>query len=346
VATEPTKPNGGAASPTGAAEKAISAQNLVRTFGKFTAVKGVSFEVAKGEIFGFLGPNGSGKTTVIKMLTGLLPLSGGEATVEGLNVRTDSERVRERIGYMSQNFSLYPDLTVTENLTFYGRIYSLTSQRLKQRMKDVIEMNGLGPYLDRLASQLSGGWKQRLALGCAMLHEPKLLFLDEPTAGIDPVARRQLWDLLFELSGQGITFFVTTHYMDEAERCSHVAYIYYGKLIADGTPNSLRELPDVQPPGTIRVEITTPEVTRALKLVRNEPGIRSATIFGQSIHALIDDHLDLDELRDRLLKNGIAVAEIRPLGPSLEDVFVELTYKNQAAAEKKAEGAEAEAKHA
>ena len=311
-------------------DPAISARGLVRSFGKFTAVKGVSFEVAKGEIFGFLGPNGSGKTTVIKMLTGLLPLSGGDATVEGLNVRTDSERVRERIGYMSQNFSLYPDLTVTENLTFYGRIYSLKAQRLKTRMQEVIELNGLGPYLNRLASQLSGGWKQRLALGCAMLHEPKLLFLDEPTAGIDPVARRQLWDLLFELSSHGITFFVTTHYMDEAERCSHVAYIYYGKLIADGTPNTLRELPDVQPPGTIRVEITTPEVTRVLARARQIKAVRSATIFGQSVHALIDDHLDLEDLRAQLSRQGVAVGEIRPLAPSLEDVFVELTYKNQA----------------
>jgi ABC-2 type transport system ATP-binding protein len=184
--------------------------------------------------------------------------------------------------------------------------------------------------LNRLAAQLSGGWKQRLALGCAMLHEPTLLFLDEPTAGIDPVARRQLWDLLFELSGHGITFFVTTHYMDEAERCSHVAYIYFGKLIADGTPNSLRELPDVQPQGTLRVEITTPEVTRALRFARQIPGIRSATIFGQSIHALIENHFNLDDLREQLMKNGIAVGEIRPLAPSLEDVFVELTYKQQA----------------
>jgi len=311
-------------------EVAISAEHLVRRFGAFTAVNDVSFQVKKGEIFGFLGPNGSGKTTVIKMLTGLLPLSGGVAQVEGLDVRTHSEEVRERIGYMSQKFSLYDDLTVAENLTFYGRIYSLSAERLKRRMSEIIELNGLGPYMNRLAAKLSGGWKQRLALGCAMLHEPKLLFLDEPTAGIDPVARRQLWDLLFELSGHGITFFVTTHYMDEAERCSHVAYIYYGKLIADGTPNSLRELPDVQPPGTLRVEITTPEVTRALKFARQLPGIRSATIFGQSIHALIEDHFDLHDLREQLLKEGIAVAEIRPLAPSLEDVFVELTYKHQA----------------
>ena len=162
-----------------------------------------------------------------------------------------------------------------------------------------------------------------------MLHEPQLIFLDEPTAGIDPVARRQLWDLLFELSGHGITFFVTTHYMDEAERCSHVAYIYYGRMIADGTPSELKQLPDVTPAGTYRVEITTPEVTRALRIARTITGIKSATIFGESIHALIDDHFDLEHLREQLEKSGIAVAEIRPLGPSLEDVFVELTYKHQ-----------------
>jgi ABC-type multidrug transport system ATPase subunit len=319
MATEPQSP----------VRAAISAEHLVRRFGSFTAVNDVTFRVEKGEIFGFLGPNGSGKTTVIKMLTGLLPLSGGSAHVEGLDVRTDSEAVRERIGYMSQNFSLYYDLTVEENLKFYGRIYSLEPARLKRRMEEIIQLNGLGPYLKRLAAQLSGGWKQRLALGCAMLHEPQLLFLDEPTAGIDPVARRQLWDLLFELSGHGITFFVTTHYMDEAERCSHVAYIYYGKLIADGTPDSLRQLPEVQPDGTRRVEFTAPEVTRALRLARGIPGIRSATIFGQSVHALVDENLSLDGLRRELAENGIAVDEIRPLAPSLEDVFVELTYKQE-----------------
>src|SRR6059058_1673874 len=311
-------------------EPAISAEHLVRRFGNFTAVNDVSFRVEKGEIFGFLGPNGSGKTTVIKMLTGLLPLSGGSAFVEGVDVGADSESVRERIGYMSQNFSLYYDLTVAENLQFYGRIYSLEPARLKRRIEEIVQLNGLGPYLNRLAAQLSGGWKQRLALGCAMLHEPKLLFLDEPTAGIDPVARRQLWDLLFELSGHGITFFVTTHYMDEAERCSHVAYIYFGRIIADGTPEALKSLPDVQPDGTRRVEFTAPEVTRALRLARGIPGIRSATIFGQSVHALVDEHFDLDELRKQLLENGIAVTEIRPLAPSLEDAFVELTYKQQA----------------
>ena len=312
---------------------AISAEHLVRRFGTFTAVNDVSFQVQRGEIFGFLGPNGSGKTTVIKMLTGLLPLSDGHATVMGLDVSKEPDRVRENIGYMSQNFSLYSDLTVTENLTFYGRVYGLSPDRLRKRMDDIVQLNGLSPYLNRLAAQLSGGWKQRLALGCAMLHEPKLIFLDEPTAGIDPVARRQLWDLLFELSGQGITFFVTTHYMDEAERCSHVAYIYYGKVIADGTPEALRQLPDVQPPGTYRVEITTPEVTRALRIARTLPGIRSATIFGQSIHALVEDRFDMEHLREQLLENGLVVAEIRPLAPTLEDVFVELTYKHQSEAE-------------
>jgi len=312
------------------ADAAISAEHLVRRFGAVTAVNDISFRVEKGEIFGFLGPNGSGKTTIIKMLTGLLPLSEGDAWVQGLNVRTDAEAVRERIGYMSQKFSLYDDLTVLENLTFYGRIYSLPAERMRRRIDEIIQLNGLEPYLKRLAAQLSGGWKQRLALGCAMLHEPKLLFLDEPTAGIDPVARRQLWDLLFELSGQGITFFVTTHYMDEAERCSHVAYIYYGKMIADGTPAELKQLPDVQPAGTERIEIITPEVTRALRLARHIPGIRSATIFGESIHALVEDHFNLVDLRAQLQKDGITVTDIRPLTASLEDVFVELTYKHQA----------------
>jgi ABC-type multidrug transport system ATPase subunit len=311
-------------------QPAISTSHLVRRFGQFTAINDISFRVEKAEIFGFLGPNGSGKTTVIKMLTGLLPLTSGNASVLGIDVRKDPEAVRENIGYMSQNFSLYTDLTVTENLTFYGRIYGLTPARLRQRMEETIHLNSLEPYVHRLASQLSGGWRQRLALACAMLHEPKLIFLDEPTAGIDPVARRQLWDLLFELSGHGITFFVTTHYMDEAERCSHVAYIYFGKIIADGTPDDLRERSEVKPVGTYRIEITAPQVTRALRAARTISGVRSATIFGQSIHALIDDHLDLDHLRSQLLQQNVVVAEIRPLAPSLEDVFVELTSRHVA----------------
>src|SRR5229473_1785479 len=294
-------------------QAAISAEHLIRRFGNFTAVNDVSFRVQKGEIFGFLGPNGSGKTTVIKMLTGLLPLSAGDAHVEGLDVRTDSESVRERIGYMSQNFSLYYDLTVAENLQFYGRIYSLEPERLKRRMEEIVELNGLAPYLNRQAGKLSGGWKQRLALGCSMLHEPKIMFLDEPTAGIDPVARRQLWDLLFDLSGHGITFFVTTHYMDEAERCSHVAYIYYSKLIADGTPMELESMPDVNPVGSKRLEIRTTEVTRGLRLARKFPGVRNATVFGQSIHALVDESFDEPALGKMLHAQGVEITEVRPL---------------------------------
>src|SRR5712691_2273232 len=308
----------------------IRAENLARRFGDFIAVSAASLRVEKGEVFGLLGPNGSGKTTIIKMLTGLLPLSGGNAWVDGLDVRTDSEAVRERIGYMSQRFSLYDDLTVRENMQFYGRIYGLPSERLRKRIEEIVALNALEPYLGRLAGKLSGGWKQRLALGCSMLHEPKIMFLDEPTAGIDPVARRQLWDLIFDLSGQGITFFVTTHYMDEAERCSHVAYIYYSKLIADGPPEALKTLPDVTPPGTRRLEIRSEEHTSELRMVREMDFIRSATIFGQSIHALVDDRFDVDDLKAQLAQSGIIVSEIRPLQPSLEDVFVALTYKHKA----------------
>jgi len=309
---------------------AIRTENLTRKFGDFTAVSDVNITVQHGEVFGFLGPNGSGKTTVIKLLTGLLPLSGGNAWVDGIDVRKDPDAVREHIGYMSQKFSLYDDLTVMENLTFYGRIYGLRPEKLRSRIDDIISQNALTPYVDRQAGKLSGGWKQRLALGCSMLHEPKIMFLDEPTAGIDPVARRQLWDLLFNLSGKGITFFVTTHYMDEAERCSHVAYIYYSKLIADGTPTELEAMPDVNPAGTKRLEIHTTEVTRGLRLARKFPGVLSATVFGQSVHALVNDSFDQAALAKMLSGQGIDITEVRPLTASLEDVFVELTYRRQA----------------
>lgn len=307
----------------------IRAEGLTRRFGDFTAVDDVHLRVQSGEVFGFLGPNGSGKTTVIKMLIGLLPPSGGEAWVDGLEVRANSEAVRERIGYVSQRFSLYDDLTVRENMRFYARIYGLPSQVRRRRLEEVIALHKLEPYLDRLAGKLSGGWKHQLALACSTLHKPKIMFLDEPTAGIDPVARRELWDLIFALSGQGITFFVTTHYMDEAERCSHVAYIYYSKLIADGTPEDLKTLPDVNPSGSRRVEIVAPEITRALRVVREMPHVRNATVFGQSIHALIDEDFDLNDLTAQLARRAIIVQEIRPLHPSLEDVFVELTQKHK-----------------
>ncbi len=309
---------------------AILTSKLTRKFGEFTAVDQVDLNVEKGEVFGFLGPNGSGKTTVIKMLTGLLTVTSGEATVDGIDVRKDPERVREHIGYMSQKFSLYDDLTVMENLRFYGRVYGLTGGVLDDKIAQTIERNALDPYLQRLAGRLSGGWKQRLALGCAMLHDPKIMFLDEPTAGIDPVARRKLWDLLFDLSGQGITFFVTTHYMDEAERCSHLAYIYYGHVIADGTPDNLRELPEASPPGTRRFEISTSQVTAALRKARDLPYLKSATIFGRSIHALVDEDVTEAILERDLRARGIVPQEVRPLVADLEDVFVELTYKHQA----------------
>jgi ABC-type multidrug transport system ATPase subunit len=308
---------------------AIQTQNLTRRFGDFVAVNKASITVEKGEVFGFLGPNGSGKTTVIKMLTGILPISEGDAWIEGIDVRTNPDDVRERIGYMSQKFSLYDDLTVMENLQFYGRAYRLKGKALDKKIEETIEANQLNKYVNRLAGRLSGGWKQRLALGCALMHEPTVLFLDEPTAGIDPVARRQLWDLLFQLSGRGITFFVTTHYMDEAERCSHLAYIYYGELIADGTPDSLRALPEVNPPGTRRWEISAPAITTALRKSKEMTLFRSATIFGRSIHALVDESVGQEELSHELRGRGIDVEEIRPLIPTLEDAFVELSLRRQ-----------------
>ena len=306
---------------------AIITKDLTRRFGSFTAVDSVNLNIERGEIFGFLGPNGSGKTTVIKMLCGLLPMTSGDAWVDDIDVRNHPELVRTRIGYMSQKFALYDDLTVLENLRFYGKIYGLHGNILNNRIEQMITNSHLTPYLQRFAGRLSGGWKQRLALACAMLHDPKILYLDEPTAGIDPVARRQLWDLLFQLSAQGITFFVTTHYMDEAERCSHLAYIYYGQVIADGTPASLRTLPDITPPDTHRYEITTDEVTRSLALVRTWQDVYSATIFGRSVHALVAITLNLDVINERLSNQGIHVEEVRPLLPSLEDVFVELTLR-------------------
>jgi ABC-2 type transport system ATP-binding protein len=308
----------------------INAEHLTIRFGDVTAVNDVSFHLDRGELFGFLGPNGSGKTTIIRALCGLIPLTSGNATILGMDVRQHAADIKQHVGYMSQKFGLYEDLTVEENLNFYAAAYGLSPAAIKPRIHELLDLTSLHPYFTRRVTQLSGGWKQRLSLACAIIHSPEVVFLDEPTAGIDPVARRSLWDLFFQLSGQGVTFFVTTHYMDEAERCSHVAYIYYGQVIADGTPEELKQLPDVQPAGTDRIEIATPQVTRALRLARHIPGIRSATIFGESIHALVESHFNLADLREQLQKDGITVTDIRPLAASLEDVFVELTYKHQA----------------
>jgi ABC-2 type transport system ATP-binding protein len=298
----------------------IEADHLTIRFGSFTAVNDVSFRVDKGELFGFLGPNGSGKTTIIKALCGLLPPTEGTGRILGMDVRKDAAEIRRRVGYMSQKFGLYEDLTVAENIAFYAGVYGLSGSRAAQRLREVQELTGIEPYMQRRAGQLSGGWKQRLALACSIIHSPEVVFLDEPTAGIDPVARRALWDLLFQLSGQGVTFFVTTHYMDEAERCGRVGYIYLSKLIAIGTVAELQRLPDASPPGTARVQIATANPSEMLDSVRKMEGVREATIFGHAIHALVETNR-LDALREKMPGAKVEVIE-----PSLEDVFVTLTY--------------------
>jgi ABC-type multidrug transport system ATPase subunit len=307
----------------------IECENLTKRFGNFTAVDKVSFSVAKGAIFGFLGPNGSGKSTVIRMLCGILEPSEGIARIAGLDAVRNGDDIKGLIGYMSQKFSLYDELTVHENLTFYGKLYGLGGQTLKARRDHLIALTHLEPYLDRRAALLSGGWRQRLAMACALMHEPKVLFLDEPTAGIDPVARRELWDLLFEFAGQGMTLFVTTHYMDEAERCSNVGYIYMSKLIVCGQPDELKLLPQVNPAGTRRLDVTCEHVTVGLQALRHFPGVLSSTVFGQSMHLLVDAGLKESTILEQLSGVGIPHADIRPIAPSLEDVFVALTAKQE-----------------
>jgi ABC-type multidrug transport system ATPase subunit len=307
------------------AETMISCEALTKRFGHFTAVDHVSFSVAKGSIFGFLGPNGSGKSTVIRMLCGLLEPSDGQARIAGFDVARQTEEIKGIIGYMSQKFSLYDELTAHENLNFYGRLYGLHGAALKQRYGELVALTHLAPYLQRRAALLSGGWRQRLAMACSLMHKPTVLFLDEPTAGIDPVARRELWDLLFEFSSQGMTLFVTTHYMDEAERCSHVGYIHMSKLVVCGEPDDLKQMPVVNPPSTRRIDVTCDHVTVGLQTVRQLPGVHTATVFGQSMHLLVDAGMSEDFIRTELARVKIPHADIRPIAPSLEDVFVALT---------------------
>ncbi len=300
---------------------AVTVDKLEKRFGSFVAVNRVSFEVRRGEIFGFLGPNGAGKSTTIRMLCGILAPSGGSGTVAGFDIRTQSERIKANIGYMSQKFSLYQDLTVEENIDFYSGIYRIPADKKEQRKQWVIEMSGLAEHRRRPTAILSGGWKQRLALGCAILHQPPIVFLDEPTSGVDPISRRQFWNLIYELSGQGVTIFVTTHYMDEAEYCDRLGLIYRGELIALGTPHTLKtELmkEDV-------LEVLCDRAESVMPMIAELAGVKEVAMFGKGLHLLAEDGgRAAAEVRQRLADEGIAAERIEQITPSLEDVFVSL----------------------
>jgi ABC-2 type transport system ATP-binding protein len=288
-------------------------------YGPFTALDRVDLRVPEGEVFGLLGPNGSGKTTLIRTLCGLVPLAEGVARVLGHEVSQAGDSLHAAIGYMSQKFGLYEDLEARENLDFYAGIYGLAGGTARARKLELVDQLGLGPHLEKRAGLLSGGWKQRLALACALLHRPRLVFLDEPTAGVDPVARRELWDLLFGLAAEGLSLFVTTHYMDEVERFSRVGYLYRGRLLALGTPQELSVLPLVTPPGARWLEITGPRAAQLVNVLRQEPGVREATVFGQAVHALVDDGIPA------VLGRRLPGTVVRVTEPCLEDVFVALT---------------------
>ncbi len=306
---------------------AISLHGLTKTFGDFTAVDGIDLEVPRGQIFGFLGPNGSGKTTTIRMLTGTLRPRAGTAEVLGVDVVRHPERVKRRIGYMSQKFALFEDMTVDENLKFYAGVYDLEPATFAGQRDYVLRMADLVGREDELTRNLSVGWRQRLALGAATIHQPELLFLDEPTSGVDPVARRQFWDLLYDLASRGVTLFVTTHYMDEASHCNRLAFIYRGRIIADGSPAEIRADHMDQ-----RIfDISTPDVDRVLQWLETAEGIDEAYLSGASLHAVVPAGSRLTEasLRDRLTSAGYPGADVAEVDPTIEDVFVNLVARQR-----------------
>jgi len=309
-----------------ASRDVIELNGVTVRYGAFTALDRVDLRVRQGEVFGLLGPNGSGKTTLIRALCGLVPLAAGTAQVLGHQGPHGTDRLRSAIGYMSQKFALYDDLKARENLNFYAGIYGLARSDAHARKTELVARLGLAPYLERRAALLSGGWKQRLALACALLHRPRLVFLDEPTAGIDPVARRELWDLLFGLATEGLSLFVTTHYMDEVERCSRVGYLHRGRLLTVGTPAELKALPIVTPPGTRWLEMTGPDVAGLVHALRQQRGVCEATVFGQAVHALVHSDWSPADL-------GLPGTATRMAEPCLEDVFVSLTRAAGRAAE-------------
>lgn len=308
---------------------AIDVRGLTRRFGAFVAVNNLSFDVGRGEIFGFLGSNGAGKSTTIRMLCGLLRPSSGTALVDGVDVARNPEGVKQRIGYMSQRFSLYELLTVEQNIRFFGGVYGLHPARLTTRRDFVLEMAGLHGRERTLARDLSGGWRQRLALGCAILHEPAILFLDEPTGGVDPLSRRQFWRLIDTLSGKGVTVLVTTHYLDEAERCHRVALIHAGELATIGTPAEVKGVFAGRPILEIRSPVPV-AVMRALDAMQQE--VEKTSLFGTAVHAVLrSPQTGPAVLEQRLRGAGLAIESIEPVAPSLEDVFLDVVERAERA---------------
>lgn len=303
----------------------VVAQGLTKKFGAFTAVDRLDLGIARGEVVGFIGPNGAGKSTTIRMLCGLLRPTAGIATVAGFDVGREPEAVREHIGYMSQKFSLYADLTVRENLRFFSGLYRVAQRDIGARMKDAIAMAGLEGREDALVRTLAGGWKQRLALGCAILHRPPVLFLDEPTSGVEPQARRKFWDLIHHLASEGVTILVSTHYMDEAEYCNRIALINAGRLVAIGSPRELRQ----RELGGLLYELDCSAPGAALTALRQAPGVIDAAIFGDKLHVLITGTATVAELPSLLAARGITAGSPKVIAPSLEDVFVQLVSRPQ-----------------